>query len=74
MGYRVGVKAISYTPFQWLRLLFSTSWDLTTLFTAPVPDEDMLPEARKEIAESMWEIFVINSVDCIFEDTQTACK
>ena len=33
-----------------------------TLRFNSVPDEDMLPEARKEIAETMWEVFVTNSV------------
>ena len=35
---------------------------VATLRFNPVPDEDMLPEARKEIAETMWEVFVTNSV------------
>ena len=28
---------------------------VATLRFNPVPDEDMLPEARKEIADAMWE-------------------
>ena len=39
-----------------------------TLRFNSVPDEDMLPEARKEIAETMREIVVQNGIDCIFED------
>ena len=39
---------------------------VATLRFNPVPDEDMLPEARKEIAGSMWETIVQNGVDCIF--------
>ena len=41
---------------------------VATLRFNPVPDEDMLPEARKEIAETMWEVVVHNGIDCIFED------
>ena len=37
-----------------------------TLRFNSVPDEDMLPEARKEIADAMWETIVQNGVDCIF--------
>ena len=39
-----------------------------TLRFNSVPDEDMLPEARKEIADAMWETIVQNGVDCIFEN------
>ena len=41
---------------------------VATLRFNPVPDEDMLPEARKEIADAMWEVVVQNGIDCIFED------
>lgn len=41
---------------------------MTTLRFNPVPDEDMLPEVRKEIADEMWEIIVTHGIDCIFED------
>ena len=41
---------------------------VATLRFNPVPDEDMLPEARKEIADAMWEVVVQNGIDCIFEN------
>ena len=41
---------------------------MATLRFNPVPDEDMLPEVRKEIADEMWEIIVTHGIDCIFED------
>ena len=34
----------------------------------PVPDEDMLPEARKDIADNWWETIVACGVDCIFDN------
>ena len=34
----------------------------------PVPDEDLLPETRKDIAEEMWDIILSHGIDCIFED------
>ena len=46
---------------------------VATLRFNPVPDEDMLPEARKEIADAMWETIVQNGVDCIF-DQEAACS
>ena len=39
-----------------------------TLRFPPVPDEDMLPEARKEIADEWWATIVQNGVDCIFSN------
>ena len=35
---------------------------------SPVPDEDMLPEARKDIADQMWETIQQCNIDCIFNN------
>ena len=40
----------------------------TSLRFNPVPDEDLLPETRKEIAEEMWDIILSHVIDCIFDD------
>ena len=34
----------------------------------PVQDEDMLPEARKDIADQMWETIQQCNIDCIFNN------
>ena len=47
---------------------------VATLRFNPVPDEDMLPEARKEIADAMWETIVQIGVDCIFDDRLPAAE
>ena len=47
---------------------------VATLRFNPVPDEDMLPEARKEIADAMWETIVQNGVDCIFDNKLPAAE
>ena len=101
-GYRVELKSNNklYRPCQWLRLLSSTSWDLTTLFTtlesplkggrparcrfqrigchccnAPASASTQSREdARKEIADAMWETIVHNGVDCIFDDKLPAAE
>ena len=47
---------------------------VATLRFNPVLDEDMLPEARKEIADAMWETVLHNGVDCIFDNKLPAAE
>ena len=41
---------------------------VTSLRFNPVPDEDLLPETRKDIADEMWDIILSHGIDCIFDD------
>ena len=49
---------------------------VTMLRFNPVPDEGMLPEARKESADAMWETETIvqNGVECIFDNKLPAAE